>query len=199
MNVIRGMYDWMGKQVHSPHATLMLSLLFFIEATVLFIPVDPLLILYCIEHRKKALYFATIATLSSVIGGVFGYYIGFCLWEIIGKKIVAALISPTTFANAVASFNRYESAAVLIAGFTPVPYKAVTIGAGFCKLPLMPFIFYSLIARSARFYLLAGIISIWGAQIKEYIDRYFNLLVLLFVVIVLGGLWLIKITTGSSY
>lgn len=196
MKILRSMYDWMGKQVHSPHATSFLALLFFVESSVLFIPVDPFLMLYCVEHRNRSLYFASIATIASVVGGLFGYYIGYGLWEIVGKAIVNAIINPTTFARAVDSFNYYESLAVLIAGFTPVPYKAVTIGAGFCKLPLAPFIGYSLIARGARFFLLAGVIKIWGAQIKEYIDRYFNLLVLLFVGIALGGFWLIKITAG---
>jgi len=192
VNILKRLYDWMGKQVHTAYATPMLALLFFIEATVFFIPVDPLLILYCIEHRNRSLYYATVATIASVIGGVFGYGIGLALWESIGQLIVNYIISPTTFAEVVHGFTKYESAAVLIAGFTPVPYKAVTIGAGFCKLPIVPFVTYSLIARGARFYLLAIIIRIWGKEIKEYIDRYFNLFVLLFMIIVAGGIFIIK-------
>ncbi|MGE0207300.1 MAG: YqaA family protein [Candidatus Babeliales bacterium] len=197
MNAVKSWYDWMGKQVHSTYASAVLVAMFFIEATVFFIPVDPLLILYCLEHRSRSFYYATIATLASVIGGVFGYLIGFALWQTIGNLIVTYIISPSTFAKAVQWFTHYETAAVLIAGFTPVPYKAVTIGAGFCKLPLAPFIFYSLIARGARFFLLAGIISVWGNQIKEYIDRYFNLLVILFMCLVFGGVWLIKMSSGN--
>lgn len=192
MNILKQFYDWMGKQVHTPHATPILALLFFIEATIFFIPVDPLLMLYCIEHRQKALYYATVATIASVVGGVFGYGIGVALWQSIGQLIVTYIISPATFSKVVYWFGEYETTAVLIAGFTPIPYKAVTIGAGFCKLPIVPFITYSLIARGARFYLLALIIRLWGQQIKEYIDRYFNLLVLLFVLIIVGGLFIIK-------
>jgi membrane protein YqaA with SNARE-associated domain len=193
MHLIRNIYDWMAKQVHTSYATPFLSFLFFIEATIFFIPVDPLLILYCVEHRSRSLYYATIATFSSVIGGVFGYAIGFTLWQALGSWIVHYIISPDTFAKVVTWFTEYENIAVLIAGFTPVPYKAVTIGAGFCKLPIIPFVAYSFIARGARFYLLAIVISIWGEQIKEYIDRYFNLLVILFVLIVALSIWLIKI------
>lgn len=195
MNALKSMYTWMGRQVHTPYATGVLASLFFIEATIFFIPVDPLLILYCIEHRHRAWYYAFIATIASVIGGIFGYAIGYALWQTIGQLIVTYIISPLTFAKAVAWFRLYENAAVLIAGFTPVPYKAVTIGAGFCKLPLMPFIIYSCIARGARFFLLAGIIAYWGSQIKEYIDRYFNLFVILFTGLVIGGFWVIKYTS----
>jgi membrane protein YqaA with SNARE-associated domain len=197
MNAVKQWYDWMGRQVHTIYATPVLILMFFIEATVFLVPVDPLLILYCLEHRQRSMYYATVATSASVIGGIFGYGIGFLLWQTVGPLITTYLISAATFAQVVHWFTEYESLAVLIAGFTPVPYKAVTIGAGFCKLPLTPFVFYSIIARGARFFLLAAIIRIWGDQIKEYIDRYFNLLVILFVVVVVGSIWLIKITSGT--
>lgn len=197
MNAVKNWYNWMGRQVHTSYAIPVLLLMFFIEATIFFIPVDPLLILYCLEHRTRSLYYALLATLASVIGGIFGYLIGFTLWQTVGQFIVNVIISPATFAKVVQWFTNYESIAVLIAGFTPVPYKAVTIGAGFCKLPLSPFIIYSFIARAARFFLLAGIIRIWGNQIKEYIDRYFNLFVFLFLGIVIGGIWLIKYSSQS--
>jgi membrane protein YqaA with SNARE-associated domain len=188
MKVLKTMYDRLGAQVHSPYATPLLAFLFFIEA-IFFVPVDPLLILYCIEHRARAWYFATIATVASVAGGTLGYFIGLWCWNLIGQKMVLLLFSPTLFDQAVQYFKQYEIYAVLIAGFTPFPYKLITLGAGFCKLPLMPFLICSFIARGARFYLLAFIISIWGEQIKEYIDRYFNLFVLLFLAILLIVAW----------
>jgi membrane protein YqaA with SNARE-associated domain len=197
MNAVKSWYHWMGRQVHTPYAIPMLIFMFFIEATIFFIPVDPLLILYCIEHRAKGWYFAMIATVASVFGGLFGYLIGFALWQTIGKLMLAYIISPAAFAQVVQWFKQYEVAAVLIAGFTPVPYKAVTIGAGFCKLPLAPFLIYSFIARGARFFLLAAIIRVWGEQIKEYIDRYFNLFVLLFVGLVIGSIWFMQHTSHS--
>jgi len=192
MNAVKQWYDWMGRQVHTVYATPVLIFMFFIEATVFLVPVDPLLILYCLEHRQKSMYYAAVATTASVIGGIFGYGIGFLLWQTVGHFITTYLISATTFNQVASWFGQYEATAVLIAGFTPVPYKAVTIGAGFCKLPLAPFIFYSLIARGARFFLLAGIIKLWGDQIKQYIDRYFNLFVFLFVGLVTLSIWLIR-------
>lgn len=189
--MLKRFYDWMGMQIHKPYAIPFLGVLFFIEA-IFFVPVDPLLILFCIERRNQALYLAGIATCTSVLGGIAGYFLGFGIWESAGQKLVDLILSQATFNAAVAHFQEYQSWAVLIAGFTPIPYKAVTLAAGFCRLPLLPFIINSFIARGARFFLVAGIIYIWGERIKEYIDRYFNILVLLFVIILVGALWLIK-------
>jgi len=188
--MLRKIYNKLGGYVHSPYANPLLAFLFFLEA-IFFIPVDPLLILYCIEHRKRAFYFAALATSASVLGGIAAYFIGYSIWETVGQKLVTMVISPEKFDHAVHQFKLYEIWAVLIGGFTPVPYKAITLAAGFCKLPLLPFILCSIIARGARFFLIAGIISIWGVQIKEYIDRYFNLLVVLFVIIVGFASWLL--------
>ena len=185
---LKKLYDWLGKQVHTPYATSILGALFFIEA-IFFIPVDPLLILFCIENRKKALYYATVATLCSVAGGLGGYGIGYLIWEKIGTTMVALLFSPEKFTQALGYFREYEAWAVLIAGFTPFPYKLITLGAGFCKLPVLPFVFYSLLSRGARFYLIAFIIKMWGVHIKKYIDQYFDIFVGLFTVLLLIVLW----------
>jgi len=191
MNFLRKIYDWMGEKVKSPHATYWLAGLFFVEA-FFFIPVDPLLILFCVENNKRSLYYAGIATVSSVFGGVFGYFIGAILWNSVGQTLVNLVISQATFDQAIFKYKLYENWAVLIAGFTPLPYKAVTLSAGFCKLPLIPFIVFSFISRGARFFLLAGAIKIWGAHIKNFIDKYFNQLALLFMAIIVLGFWLIK-------
>ncbi len=188
MVLLRRMYYWCGQQVHTAYAVPLLALLFFIEA-IFFVPVDPLLILYCIEDRFQAFYFATVATLSSVAGGLMAYFIGYAIWESCGRLLVGMVFSPETFDNALHYYKQYESLAVLIAGFTPLPYKAVTLSAGFCKLPLMPFVIFSLLGRGARFFLIAACIRMWGQQIKEYIDRYFNSLVLLFTLLVVMTCW----------
>lgn len=191
MEVIKKIYDWLAKKTHSPYADYWLAGLFFIEA-VFFIPVDPMLILYCIENRKKSLYYATIATLSSVLGGIFGYFIGAFLWNSIGIKLVNWFISEVSFYKAVGKYKLYQNWAVLIAGFTPLPYKAITLSAGFCKLPIMPFVICSLISRGSRFFLVAGLLKIFGGQVKHFIDRYFNQLVLLFVVLIIAGVYFLK-------
>lgn len=189
---IRRVYDWMGTKVHSPYALMWLSFLFFIEASVFFIPVDPLLILFCVENSKRAFNYAAISTAASVIGGCFGYLIGYALWESVGSLIVQYIISEKTFNGIVEQYRQYQTIAVLVAGFTPVPYKAVTISAGFCKLPFLPFVGYSIIARAARFFLVAGAIKVWGERIKSAIDRFFNYLVIAFIAIVVLSFSVLK-------
>ena len=181
----------MGQKTKSPHANTWLAGLFFVEA-FFFIPVDPLLMLFCIENRKKSLYYATIATISSVVGGVFGYFIGAILWNSVGIKLVSWVISEAAFLKAVNTYKVYQNWAVLFAGFTPLPYKAITLSAGFCSLPIAPFILCSLVARGARFFLVAGILRIWGKQVKDFIDRRFNQLVLLFSVLIIVGFWFLR-------
>lgn len=185
MKIIRRIYDWMGKKAHSKHGLVWLFVLFFIESSVFIVPVDPLLILFCVEHRKKSYFFAMLATIASVLGGLFGYFIGYVLWDTIGAKIVELIISQETFQVAVHRYTVYQAWAVLIGAFTPIPYKAITISAGFCKLPLLPFTLYSFIGRGARFFLVTGAIYIWGGKIKEFIDKYFNYLVVAFTLIVM--------------
>lgn len=190
--IIRKIYDWMGEKVQSPFANAWLFFLFFIESSVFIIPVDPLLILFCVKKRHHAFWYASIATAASVLGGLLGYLIGWVLWDSIGVYIVRWFISEQTFNDVVAQYKKYEVLAVLIGGFTPVPYKAVTVSAGFCKLPLIPFMFYSLIARGARFFLVAGAIRLWGKRIETMIDRFFNYLVIAFVLIVVLSVSFLK-------
>lgn len=179
--MIRRTYDWMGRKAHSPYAPWWFFILFFIEA-IFFIPVDPLLILFCIEKPKRAWQFAFLATIASVLGGIAAYFIGYALWETLGKRLIFLITTQETFDRIGALYRQYEVWAVLIAGFTPMlPYKAITLTAGFWQLPLLPFILCSFIARGARFYLVAGVMRIWGDSIKQFIDHWFNYLVLLFV------------------
>lgn len=196
MSSMRRLYDWMGKQVYSPYAEVTLGVLFYIEA-IFFLPTDPMLIMYCIERRDKAYRYATIATITSVLGGLTGYFIGYVLWHIAGQQIihhpfVSYIMTPETFNHLCGLYKQYEALAILAAAFTPIPYKAATLTAGFCNLSLMPFIIASLIGRGARFYLYAITISIWGKQIKQYIDRYFNLLVVCAMIAIGFVVWLIQ-------
>lgn len=188
---IRRLYDWMGSFVYSPYGDWVLAAFFFIEA-IFFFPSDPLLILFCVERQKKALYYATIATFASVLGGVAAYYIGYSVWAIVGETLVSIFTTQATFDHLCTQYKLYQNWAVLVAGFTPFPYKIVTLTAGFCKLPLLPFIACSFIARGARFYLVGGVIYIWGATIKEYIDRYFNVLLMIFLLMVVLTVTLLK-------
>ena len=194
--MLKKIYDWLGSKVHSKYADYILCTLFYLEALFL-IPVDPILVLYCIENRKKSLTYAAMATVFSVIGGISGYLLGSWLWDIAGPQIlnfrlVSYLLPLATFEQLRSQYHQYSHWAILISGFTPLPYKAATLSAGFCKLPLLPFIICSLISRGVRFFLIAGIVKIWGEQIKFLIDKYFNILTIIFVAILVFMIFVIQ-------
>lgn len=195
--MFKALYSWMGSRVYTPYATPILAVLFYLEAMVFIIPTDPMLIVYCIERQSRAFWYATVAMVSSVLGGVTGYIIGYLLWHYAGQAIIHnawlnMIIKPDDFYYLCNLYQKHEYIAILIAGFTPIPYKAATFTAGFCHLSLMPFILCSLLARGARFYLYAIAISLWGKQIKEYIDRYFALIVVSIPVLIALFIWLCK-------
>lgn len=190
---IKKLYDWMGSRVYSPYADFILGFLFFLEA-IFFLPTDPMLILYCLNRQKKALYYATIATVASVLGGITAYFIGATLWDIAGEEIlqnrlVNYVVTPSTFSYLTEQYRQYEWWAILAAGFTPIPYKAATLTAGFCKLSFIPFVICSVIARGARFYLLAITIILFGNRIRQSIDRYFNIIIILTTLAIAFSIW----------
>ncbi len=195
--MLRKVYNWMGSRVYSKHANLILMVLFYLEALVFIIPTDPMLIFYCLEQRHKAFWYAFIATIGSVLGGITGYLIGYYIWSSAGQSIIHSplvniVLKPDDFYYLCDLYKEHEYLAIFIAGFTPVPYKAATFTAGFCNLAIIPFIVCSFIARGARFLIYAVAITIWGNKIKEYIDRYFNLIVLLIVALISVSVWLCK-------
>jgi len=139
--MIKKLYKSLSGYVHRPSAPYLFSLLFFIEA-IFFVPVDPILIMFCLEKRSRALFYASLATLASVFGGLTAYIIGATLFDSVGLKMITTFSSMETFHKISTLYQTYESQAVLFASFTPFPYKIVTLSAGFCKLPLLPFIIY---------------------------------------------------------
>ncbi|MCA9769884.1 DedA family protein [Candidatus Dependentiae bacterium] len=175
-------YTWMCSKVNSKYASLALGILFYLEA-ICFLPTDPMLIFYCIEKREYSLWFATIATIGSVFGGITSYMIGFFLWyqlgyQIIHNWLVNKMISADSFVFLCSQYKKYEYWAILVAGFTPIPYKAATLTAGFCKLSFIPFVLCSAIARGTRFFLIAIIMKKWGHHMKKTIDRYLHWVVI---------------------
>lgn len=194
LSVFRRTYDWMGSSINSVYAEYILCFLFYLEA-IFFLPTDPILIVYCLERRDRALWYATIATFGSVLGGMTSYAIGALMWDCMGEQIihnqyVNCILSPAMFHNLSAKYQAHEWLAILIAGFTPIPYKAATLAAGFCKISFGPFVIASMIARGARFYLFAIVCKIYGEKIKDSINKYFNLLLLFAAILIIITVWL---------
>lgn len=210
----RSLYDWVLRWSESKHSLTALFFLSLAEASFFPVPPDALLIALCMGAYRKWVKFAVVCSIGSVIGGAVGYLIGYGAFEVIGEKIVAftASLSGTSpdelLTQAQYWFNVKEVAgmkvgvwAVGIAGFTPIPYKVFTIAAGFFEMSFIPFLIASAISRSARFFVVAGIIGLLyrkhGDKIKEWIDRYFNLLAIAFVVLLVLGFMAIKWMKGS--
>lgn len=192
--MLKRLYNWMGKQVHNRYAEPILCFLFYLEA-LFFLPTDPMLIVYCIENQSKAYRFATLALIGSVLGGITGYTVGYFLWDYAGEcflnnRIVHYFITRETFDYACSLYKQHAISAILMAGFTCIPYKVITLTAGVCKLPVIPFIGASIIVRGSRFFLFAALAKKYGNQIREYIDRYFNLLVLLVLLIIVLSMFM---------
>jgi membrane protein YqaA with SNARE-associated domain len=192
MNLVRRCYNWVGAQVHAPHAVPLLAFLFFIESIIL-IPIDPLLALYCMEYPSRSWYFASVATLASIGGGLIGYALGAFCWDLIGHKMILVFFNPEQFASALLLCQKYQAWALLIGGFLPIPYKLLTLTAGFLHFPLGYFILFSALARTARFFLIAVILHYTGSTIKQCIDRYFSYLVAFFLLLVVSLVLYLKL------
>lgn len=185
---MKGMYTWLGKHVHAPYGIFMLALLTVIEGFFI-IPVSTVLAFFCLENRKKAFIYATVTTLASGIGALIGYYLGVLLWQWAGGTLINKLIGAETFTHLVEQFKNHQAWAITGIALTPFPFKALTLTAGFCKLPLAPFIAFTLLGRGIRFYLIATGIYIWGDKIQYYLDKYFYYFAALGISMLIGSWW----------
>lgn len=197
----RRMYDWVLSLAHHKHATTSLFALSFAESSFFPIPPDVLQIALTLERRDKAWWFAGVSTLGSVLGGVVGYLIGMWAWGAIGGFFFDHIpgFTPEHFAVVQEKYSAHAMLAILTAAFTPIPYKVFTITAGVFGVSLPILIIGSLIGRAARFYLVAAIIWKFGPPAKLFVEKYFNLLTLLFMVLLVVGVVLIKGMGGGSH
>jgi len=190
--MLRGMYDWVLHWAATPYGTWALFLLAFAESSFFPIPPDVLLIALCVARPKRAFKFALICSVGSILGGCLGYLIGWQFMASVGSRIVDFYGLTEKVAYIETLYNTYDAWAVGIAGFTPIPYKVFTIAAGMFKINFGVFILASMASRSARFFLVGGLIFLFGPRIQTFIDRYFNLLAVTFTVLLVGSFVLIK-------
>jgi membrane protein YqaA with SNARE-associated domain len=178
---LKRLYNWVLSWANTPYGTPALFVLAFTEASFFPVPPDVLLISLGLSETKKAFYYATICTLGSVLGGIFGYFLGLNFWEL-AKNILFFYIDYDKFIMVKDYFIKYEAWAIGIAGFTPIPYKVFTILAGFFQSNFLIFVFMSVISRGARFFILSSLIYKFGFPIRTFIDKYFNLLTWIVIV-----------------
>jgi membrane protein YqaA with SNARE-associated domain len=189
---IRKLYDWVLHWAETPYGSLALIILAFAESSFFPVPPDVLLIALAISIPKKSFFYALESTVSSVVGGMLGYYIGIALMDIIGWRIIDFYNARELFTELFKTFNDYNFWAVLIAAITPIPYKVFTISAGAAGANFGVFMLASIIGRSIRFFAVGTLIYLFGERIRNFIDKYFNLLSIVFVILLVGGFVLIK-------
>lgn len=187
---MKSIYYWLGKHIHAPYGTYIFSLLIFIEGFFV-VPVSTMLALFCLEKRENSFRYALIATLMSAAGATAGYYLGYLAWQLAGQSVITYLISAEKFDYLVEQYKNYQTLTVFIVALTPIPFKALTLTAGFCKLPLLPFISFCMIARGIKFYLIALSIYLWGDKVQYYLNKYFYYFITLFIAFFILSWWLI--------
>ncbi len=191
--MLKKLYEWVLKWADTPYGGWALFILAFSESSFFPIPPDILLIALAVGKPKKALKFALICSIGSVLGGIAGYLIGWQFMAVVGHKIIAFYGLTEKVATIASLYNQYNAWAVGIAGFTPIPYKVFTITAGAFRINFLIFLLASTVSRSARFFLVGGLIFIFGPRIQVFIDKYFNLLAIVFTVLLVASFFLIKV------
>ncbi len=193
LSIIRKTYDWVLHWAYTPYGSFALFILAFTESSFFPIPPDVLLIALAIGAPSKSFRFATICTVGSVLGGMFGYLIGMMFFELIGLKILAFYGFIDKFAVIKEMYLRHDVWFIGIAGFTPIPYKICTIAAGTFGSNFPIFVLVSALSRGARFFIVSALIWKFGENIKNFIDKYFNLLSILFVILLILGFIILKV------
>lgn len=190
--MLRNIYDWMMRKASDEKAPWALGVVSLIESSFFPIPPDVMLIPMVMANRQKAWWYATIATVTSVLGGLLGYAIGYYLYEAVGIPILEFYGKAHALDSFIAFVHDYGVPAVIIKGMTPIPYKVVTIAAGVAKMDLLAFIGASIVARAMRFYLVAGLLYFFGEPIRDFIEKRLTLVTTLFVVLLVGGFVAVK-------
>ena len=190
---LRSLKEWMEKFAEKPQAMWILFAIAIAESSFFPLPPDILLIAIAVSAPKKAFKAALFCTVGSVFGGVIGYFIGFGLMETVGNQIVQFYNAQEVW-DKVVTIYRGDVGLWFLAGaaFSPIPFKVATIAAGATQMELLPFILISTIGRAGRFFLVGGLIYFVGPAVKTYIDKYFDKLSIIFLILLIGGFVAIK-------
>ena len=202
MQFFKKIYKWVLNLSTRKNSYYSISILSFSESFFFPIPPDVLLIPCCLINRRKSFYYAFLCSISSVFGGIIGYYIGKVLWWDVPGIEYSSLanlffdfvpgLTVDSFNNIKSLYDDWDFWIVFTAGFTPIPFKLITISAGTFNINFFMFVIASVISRSARFFIVAILIRIFGESIRNFIENYFNLLAILFTILLIGGFILIK-------
>ena len=173
------LYRWAINKAQSDFSSYWISILFFLEIA-LFLPLDAVLMFFCLQNRKKIFQYILIATLASTLSGLTGYLIGHFLWDLIGSYIVPSLISAKAFTMMAAKFQQYEAWAIFAGALVPFPIKVLTLGAGMFNLGITPFLLYFFSARLLRFTIIGLSMVVWGDKVKFFLEKHFGKVIMVF-------------------
>ncbi len=188
----RRLYDWVLHWADTPHAAVALFVLAFAESSFFPIPPDVLLIAMVLGARRRWWWLAGICMVGSVLGGIAGYFIGWGLMDAVGMPIIRFYHAQQQYEDVQKLYRQYDFWIVFSAAFTPIPYKVFTIASGAARMDLLGFALVSAVGRGLRFFLVAVLLYIFGPPVRSFIDRYFNLLCVVFMVLLIGGFVVIR-------
>lgn len=190
--MIRKLYDWTLSLAGHPRALWALAVIAFVESSFFPIPPDVLMIPMIIAAPTCAFRIAAVATVASVLGGLFGYAIGALLFETVGQPILDFYGKADAFDSFATRYNDWGAWAVLIAGVTPFPFKVITIASGATGLSLPVFILSAILARALRFFVVAALLWKFGPPIRDFIEKRLGLMFAIFCVLLIGGFYLVR-------
>lgn len=190
--MLRRMYDWTLSLAAGRHAERALGVVSFVESSFFPIPPDVLLIPMIIARPERAWRLAFIATITSVIGGFFGYAIGYFLFEAVGQPILEFYGIVNKYDELRHLFDEWGAWIIIVKGMTPIPYKFLTITSGALHFDLLIFALASVVSRGLRFFLVAALLWKFGPPIRDFIEKRLTLVMTLGLVILIGGFVVLK-------
>lgn len=196
--LVHRLKDWMEAWAHTPYGGWALFVIALVESSIFPIPPDVLLIALCVANPENAMFYAAVCTVGSVLGAFGGYGIGFGFMETIGRRIIRFYKAEKYFEIVERKYKSNAFFAIIMAGFTPIPYKVFTVAAGACAVPVRVMTIASFIGRGGRFFLVGGLIYLYGPQIKTFIDNNLNLLSVAFFVLLILGFVAVKFLAGRK-
>ena len=185
--MFKRLYAWVMALAESPHAPLALALVAFAESSFFPIPPDVMLIPMAVAQPRRAWFFAGICTISSVVGGMVGYFIGAALYDSVGLWLIDLYGGAAKMDSLRAAYETWGAALILLKGLTPIPFKFVTIASGFLGYNFALFVLLCLITRGARFFIVAGLLSRFGEPIKAWLADHFGAFIAVLAAALVGG------------
>ncbi len=189
-SMLKSLYNWTLSLAESRYAPFALAIIAFAESSFFPIPPDAILVPMSLAKPKRAWLYAGICTVASVLGGVLGYVIGAYFYQTIGKWLIDLYGYGPKMDALRALYAQWGALLILVKGFTPIPFKLVTIISGLLDYPFIPFVLLSILTRGARFFALALLLNRFGDTIKDWLERYFGLFILLLGITIILGFWI---------